>query len=105
MIHAPAHVKIEDLDRVIHERGRLAIVSALMPIDSASFAELKAAVGLTDGNLSVHLRILEDAGYVAIDKGYVGRKPRTDVRLVPRGRKAFQAYLAVLERIVRRGRR
>ena len=98
-------VKFEELDRVIHERARLAIVSALAPGDELSFQALKGVVGLTDGNLSVHLRILEEAGYVAIRKSFVGRKPRTDLRLTEPGRKAFKAYLDVLERIVQRGKR
>jgi len=100
-----AAVKIDDLDRVIHERARLAILSSLVAGGETSFAELKAVVGLTDGNLSVHLRILEEAGYVAIEKSFVERRPRTDVRATAAGRRAFRTYLDVLERIVKRGRK
>jgi DNA-binding MarR family transcriptional regulator len=99
-------VKIDDLDRVIHERARLAILSSLVAAGGeSSFAELKAVVGLTDGNLSVHLRILEEAGYVAIEKSFVDRRPRTDVRATAAGRRAFRNYIDVLEKIVKRGKR
>jgi len=103
---SPAALKIDDLDRVIHERARLAIVSALVASSGgATFQELRAAAGLTDGNFSVHLRILEEAGYTAIEKSFVDRRPRTNVRLTSAGRRAFKSYLAVLEGIVKRGRR
>jgi DNA-binding transcriptional ArsR family regulator len=92
------------LDRVIHERKRLAIVSALAVHESLSFTELKALVGITDGNLSVHARKLEDAGYVECRKGFAGRVPRTDFRLTAAGRRALDGYLDHMEALIRRTR-
>jgi DNA-binding transcriptional ArsR family regulator len=92
------------LDQVIHERKRLAIVSALAVHDSLSFTELKALVGITDGNLSVHARKLEDAGYVECRKGFAGRVPRTDFRLTSAGRRALDGYLDHMEALIRRTR-
>jgi len=90
-----------DLDRLIHEKVRLGIVSALAANETLSFADLKEALGLTDGNLSVHARKLEDAGYVGCDKSFRGRKPHTEYRLTAKGRLALERYLdhmtAVLE--------
>ena len=97
----PRPRKLPDLDRVIHERMRLAIVSALAANESLSFNELKRLLGTTDGNLSVHARKLEDAGYVALSKSFEKRMPRTDYRLTPAGRRAFERYLAHLEALVR----
>jgi DNA-binding MarR family transcriptional regulator len=94
----------EELDRVIHERARLAIVAALASAEELSFAELRGITGLTDGNLSVQLRTLETAGYVAIRRA-AGLRPRMEVRLTSAGRRAFKAYLGVLERMVGRLRR
>ena len=105
MTIAQTTLKIDDLDRVIHERARLAIMSALVAGGETPFLDLKSIVGLTDGNLSVHLRILEEAGYVSIDKSFVDRRPHTRIRLAPAGRRAFTKYLAVLERIVAKVRR
>ncbi len=82
-----------DLDRLIHEPVRLRIVSALAATESLTFVELKALLGLTDGNLSVHARKLEDAGYVLCRKGFDGRVPRTDYRLTPAGRRALERYV------------
>ena len=92
------------LDDVIHGRVRLAIVSALAARESLSFAELKAALQLTDGNLSVHARKLEDAGYVSCRKGFDGRVPRTEYRLTPSGRRAFERYLGHIEALLRASR-
>ena len=89
-----------DLDRLIHERTRLAIVSALAASGTMSFAELKKLLGMTDGNLSVHARKLEDAGYVLCTKGFAGRVPRTEYKLTAAGRKAFERYLAHMEALV-----
>jgi len=89
-----------DLDRLIHERTRLAIVSALAASGTMSFSELKKALGMTDGNLSVHSRKLEDAGYVLCTKGFAGRVPRTEYKLTAAGRKAFERYLAHMEALV-----
>lgn len=89
-----------DLDRLIHERMRLAIVSALAVNPSLSFTELKGLVGATDGNLSVHARKLEDAGYVECTKGYNGRTPLTEYTLTPRGRAALERYLDHMEALI-----
>jgi DNA-binding transcriptional ArsR family regulator len=95
---------LEDLDPVLHERGRLAIVSVLAAAERLTFTELRDALGMTDGNLSVHLQKLEEKGYVTIDKQFVGRKPQTGCRLTRVGRRAFSSYLDRLEAIVRQGR-
>ena len=92
------------LDDVIHGRVRLAIVSALAARESLSFAELKAALQLTDGNLGVHARKLEDAGYVHCKKDFDGRVPRTEYRLTPSGRRAFERYLGHIEALLRASR-
>ncbi len=89
------------LDRLIHERLRLGIVSALAVNDSLSFNELKALMRATDGNLSVHARKLEEAGYVACAKTFSGRVPRTEYRLTPAGRRALERYLDHMEALIR----
>jgi DNA-binding transcriptional ArsR family regulator len=94
----------EALDPLLHERGRLAIVSVLAAVESLTFTELRDQLEMTDGNLSVHLQKLEEKGYVTIDKQFVGRKPQTKARLSAAGRKAFTRYLDQLESIVRQGR-
>ena len=88
------------LDEVIHGKLRLGLMAYLASVESATFGELKAKTGATDGNLSVHLRKLEEAGYVAIDKRFVGRRPQTSARLTDAGRKAWIAYLDQLESLV-----
>ena len=93
-----------ELDKLIHERVRLAIVSALAGAKSMSFNELKAMLEITDGNLSVHARKLEEAGLVACDKTFVDRVPHTAFKLTPAGRKALDAYLAHMEALIRRVR-
>ena len=95
---------VEELDPTLHERGRLAIVSVLAAVDRLTFTELRDALGMTDGNLSVHLQKLEDRGYIAIDKQFVGRRPQTTCRLTKAGQRAFTRYLDHLEAIVQRGR-
>jgi len=92
------------LDRVIHERVRLGIVSALAASEPMTFVELKDALSLTDGNLSVHARKLEEAGYVACTKGYDGRIPRTEYRLTAEGRRALERYLDHMESLIRTAR-
>ncbi|HSJ06634.1 MAG TPA: transcriptional regulator [Longimicrobiales bacterium] len=92
------------LDRVIHERVRLAIVSALAGAEALSFNELKDLLDITDGNLSVHARRLEDAGFVACKKSFVDRMPRTEYRLTPAGRRALDEYLGHMESLIRRVR-
>jgi DNA-binding HxlR family transcriptional regulator len=90
-----------ELDRIIHERLRLAIVSTLAVNESLSFNELKALLRTTDGNLSVHARKLEDAGYVVCTKSFEGRIPRTEYRLTATGRKALERYLDHMEALIR----
>ncbi|HUG60262.1 MAG TPA: transcriptional regulator [Methylomirabilota bacterium] len=93
------------LDRLIHERMRLGIVSALAVADALSFSDLKAALQTTDGNLSAHARKLEEAGYVACRKYFDGRIPRTEYRLTPAGRLALEHYLDHMEALIRATRR
>ena len=90
-----------ELDRVIHERVRLAIVSALAVNDALTFNELKALLDLTDGNLSVHARKLEDAGYLSCQKSFEGRVPKTEFRITAPGRQALHRYLAHMEGLIR----
>jgi DNA-binding MarR family transcriptional regulator len=94
----------QELDPLLHERGRLAIVSVLAAVDSLTFTELRDELEMTDGNLSVHLQKLEEKGYVALTKHFVGRRPQTTCRLTPTGRRAFTRYLDHLEAIVQQGR-
>ena len=89
------------LDRLIHERLRLGIVSALAVNERLSFNELKKLLSTTDGNLSVHARKLEDAEYVACDKTFEGRVPKTEYRLTAAGRRALEKYLVHMEAIIR----
>lgn len=93
-----------ELDRVIHERVRLAIVSALAVNDSLTFSELKQLLETSDGNLSVHARKLEEAGYLECEKSFDGRVPRTEYRLTGEGRRALQGYLDHMEALIRRVR-
>lgn len=90
-----------DLDRVIHERTRLGIVSALAVNASLTFNELKELVRATDGNLSVHARKLEDAGYLHCTKSFAGRMPKTEYRLTSAGRSALEGYLDHMEALIR----
>jgi DNA-binding MarR family transcriptional regulator len=90
-----------DLDQLIHERVRLGIVSALAVNDALSFTDLRALLQTSDGNLSVHARKLEDAGYVACTKGFERRVPRTDYRLTAEGRRALARYLDHMEALIR----
>ena len=95
-----AHQPLE-LDRLIHERMRLAIVSALAVNDTLTFNELKRLLETTDGNLSVHARKLEEADYIVCTKSFEGRMPRTEYRLSAAGRRALERYLAHMEAIIR----
>lgn len=88
------------IDEVIHGRVRLALVAYLSGAGSASFAELGARAQVNDGNLSVHLRTLEEAGYVMLDKSFVGRKPQTVVTLTESGRAAWLAYIARMQKLI-----
>ncbi|MEZ5403937.1 MAG: transcriptional regulator [Bryobacteraceae bacterium] len=92
--------RVGELDRVIHERIRLGVVSALAVSDSLSFNELKHMLDTTDGNLSVHTRKLEESGYIECAKSFEGRTPRTDYRLTKAGRAALEKYLAHMEAII-----
>jgi DNA-binding transcriptional ArsR family regulator len=94
-------VRPESIDPLIHERVRLGIVSALAGAPVLTFVELKTSLGLTDGNLSVHARKLEEAGYVECKKGYDGRVPRTEFRLTAKGRAALLRYVDHMEALVR----
>jgi len=93
-----------ELDRLIHERVRLGIVSALAANESLSFRELKDLLRTTDGNLSLHARKLEEAGYVVCKKSFEGRTPRTDYRLSAAGRRALERYLDHMEALIRAAR-
>lgn len=95
---------LEDLDPLLHERGRLAITSVLAAVDHLTFTELRDQLGMTDGNLSVHLQKLEEKGYLEIEKKFVGRRPQTTCRLSKIGRKALARYLDQLEAIVKESR-
>ena len=90
------------LDRLIHERLRLAIVSALAVHDTLTFSELRAMLDASDGNLSVHARKLEESGYLACKKSFDGRIPRTEFRLTAAGRRALERYVAHMESLIRR---
>ena len=95
---------LPDLDRVIHERMRLGIVSALAASESLTFPELRRLLDASDGNLSVHARRLEEAGYVACTKTFESRVPRTEYRLTAEGRKAFERYVTHLEAVIEHAR-
>lgn len=88
------------LDRVIHEKGRLAIMSALAASNELSFTELRGLLSMTDGNLTTHIRTLQEAGYVGVTKSFRDSRPLTTCTLTKSGRDAFAAYLALLEQIV-----
>ncbi|MFQ5926169.1 MAG: winged helix-turn-helix domain-containing protein [Terriglobia bacterium] len=97
--------RLPELDRLIHERIRLGIVSALAVNTSLSFTELKALLATTDGNLSVHARKLEEADYIKCTKYFAGRLPKTEYRLTAAGRRALTRYLDHLEVLVRAARK
>jgi DNA-binding transcriptional ArsR family regulator len=97
--------QVPDLDRLIHERIRLGIVSALSVNESLTFHDLKELLSTTDGNLSVHARKLEDAGYVTCRKTFDGRMPRTEFRLTDGGRTALARYLDHMEALIKATRR
>jgi DNA-binding HxlR family transcriptional regulator len=97
----PRAPELPELDRLIHERIRLGIVSALATNDSLSFNDLKRVLKTTDGNLSVHARKLEEAQYISCVKFFEGRVPRTEYRLTPAGRRALAEYLDQMEEWIR----
>ena len=90
-----------ELDRLIHERVRLGIVSALAGVDRLSFNELKSLLKVSDGNLSVHARKLEEADYISCTKSFDGRIPKTEYRLTAAGRRALERYLDHMEALIR----
>lgn len=94
---------INRIDEVIHGRVRLGIMAVLSGVDTADFNTLKARLQTTDGNLSVHLRKLEEAGFVSVSKRFQGRKPLTEARMTDAGRRAFVAYLDAMGRLVGKG--
>ena len=100
-----APMSMHEIDRLIHERLRLGIISALAVNDSLTFNELKHSVKTSDGNLSVHARKLEDAGYVACVKSFDGRTPRTEYSLTSAGRRALERYLNHMEAVIGRMRK
>jgi DNA-binding HxlR family transcriptional regulator len=92
----------EGLDRVIHEKARLSVLTSLVGHPNGLvFGDLKQMCGLTDGNLSRHLQVLQEAGLIAIAKGYDRNRPQTICRITPQGRQRYLGYLAVLEQVVR----
>jgi DNA-binding transcriptional ArsR family regulator len=93
------------LDRVIHDRTRLAILAALAASETLSFTDLRTITGTTDGNLSVHARRLENAGYVLCEKTFAGRTPRTEYRLSAAGRRAFEKYLDHMDALIKATRK
>ena len=97
----PREESARSLDQLIHERTRLGILSALAVNSTLTFNDLKKLVGATDGNLSVHARKLEDAGYIVCTKSFAGRLPKTEYRLAPAGRKALERYLDHMEALIR----
>ena len=96
---------IPDFDRLIHEKTRLAIVSALAVNDSLTFNELKAILNTSDGNVSVHARKLEEASYLNCRKSFEGRMPRTEYSLTAAGRRAFERYLGHMEALIKAARK
>ncbi len=92
------------LDRVIHEKGRLAIMSMLAASPELSFTELREALDMTDGNLTTHIRTLQEAGYISVTKSFQNRRPLTTCALTSAGKKAFQNYINLLEQIIRQNK-
>lgn len=92
------------LDRVIHEKGRLAIMSSLAAAPELSFTELRETLQMTDGNLTTHIRTLQEAGYISVTKTYLNNRPLTTCAMTAAGRKAFGRYLDLLEKIVQQTR-
>ena len=92
------------LDRVIHEKGRLAIMSMLAASPELSFTELRAALAMTDGNLTTHIRTLQETGYVSVTKSFQNNRPLTTCSLTAAGKKAFASYIDLLEQIIRQNR-
>ena len=104
-VHGGAPHSAREIDRMIHERLRLGIISALAGHESLTFNELKHAVKTTDGNLSVHARKLEEAGYISCSKSFEGRTPKTEFSLTTAGRRALERYLDHMEALIGRMRK
>jgi DNA-binding transcriptional ArsR family regulator len=101
----PVETHFPDFDRLIHEKTRLAIVSALAVNPTLTFNEMKAILETTDGNVSVHTRKLEEAGYVSCKKSFEGRMPKTEYALTAAGRRALEKYLGHMEALIRNTRK
>ena len=93
-----------NLDRVIHEKGRMAIMSLLAAQSELSFTELRDTMGMTDGNITTHIRTLQEAGYIAVTKSFQEKRPLTTCTLTPAGRQAFSDYIRLLEQIVQQAK-
>ena len=104
-VHGSAPNTMHEIDRLIHERLRLGIISALAVNESLTFNELKHTIRTTDGNLSVHARKLEDAGYISCSKTFHGRTPKTEYSLTSSGRRALERYLDHMEAVIGRMRK
>ncbi len=98
-----SRIRIDAIDGVIHGRLRLGIMAYLADVDAADFSELKRVLEATQGNLGANLITLEEAGYIAIDKSFVGRKPLTRARITPEGRQAYRRYLLEMAKLVESG--
>ena len=92
------------LDRVIHEKGRLAIVSMLAASPELSFTEMRDALGMTDGNLTTHIRTLQEAGYLSVTKSFQNNRPLTTCALTAAGKRAFARYITLLEQIIQQNK-
>jgi len=92
------------LDRVIHEKGRLAIMSMLAASPELSFTEMRDALGMTDGNLTTHIRTLQEAGYLSVTKSFQNNRPHTTCSLTAAGKRAFSDYINLLEQIIRQNK-
>lgn len=92
----------QQIDDVIHSRIRTAIMAVLVSVEEAEFKYLKGKINATDGNLSVHIKKLEDAGYLSVKKSFINRKPVSKYRITAKGRKAFENYIKILESIVKK---
>ena len=96
-----AEFDYQQLDEIIHSRIRLAVMAVLVSVETADFTFLREKVGATDGNLSIHLRKLEEAGYISVDKRFADRKPVSSYKLTTKGRKAFEIYIERLEKLIK----
>lgn len=92
----------QQLDEIIHSRIRLAVMAVLISVDEAEFTYLRDKVNATDGNLSVHLKKLEEAEYIAVKKIFMDRKPQTNYKLTAKGRRAFEEYIKQLEKMIKK---